>query len=374
MRIVWALARKDLLLLSRDRGGIFFTFVFPLLFAVVFGAIFENLTGVRRGRVPMVLVDEDQSAESRAFVQRLMDSPNVGPDLLPRAEALKRVRQGNRPVCVILPAGFGAALAQRPLGPVPQVEIGIDPARRAEAMLVQGALMRHMVDELRREFPSMERFEPVSFQSIDIGIDRAAPKNFYAVSFPQGMMWGVIGCTAAAGVSIVVERRRGMLRRMRIAPVTLTQVLAGKAVASLVLCCAVLAMLVLFGWLAFDVVPRRADLVALAIVSTAVAFVGLTILLSLFARSELSAIAVCWGVLLLFSMVGGGMVPFMAMPAWLRAIGTVSPVRWALQALDGAIWRQYSASEIVLPCLVLWAMGLVCFVIGVLGFRRMERA
>lgn len=374
MRVVWKLVWKDMLLLLRDRGGLFFTFVFPLLFAVVFGAIFESLTGVQRGRVPVILVDEDHSAESRAFVQRLGDAAQLAVDEVTRDEGLRRVRQGRRPACVILPPGFGAALAVRPAGPAPQVQLGIDPARRAEGMLVQAALMRFVLEDLKRSIPGAERFEPIRFEPIDIGVTRSAPKNFYAVSFPQGMMWGVIGCTAAAGVSIVVERRRGTLRRARVAPITLAHVLAGKAAACGIVCLAVLVVLTLFGWAAFGVSIQHPSLIGLAIVSTAAAFVGVMILLSLFGRSELSAIAICWGVLTLLAMIGGGMVPFMAMPQWLQTVGAVSPVRWAIGALEGAMWREYTLAELARPCLILWTTGIACFAVGVLGFRRLEPA
>ena len=48
MREIVALVAKDLTLLLRDRGGFFFTFIFPLVFAVFFGTIFSGSGGESR--------------------------------------------------------------------------------------------------------------------------------------------------------------------------------------------------------------------------------------------------------------------------------------------------------------------------------------
>ena len=40
MRALIAIAQKDLRLLFRDKGDVFFTFVFPVILAVFFGFVF----------------------------------------------------------------------------------------------------------------------------------------------------------------------------------------------------------------------------------------------------------------------------------------------------------------------------------------------
>ena len=42
MKILWTLAWKDLRLLGRDRFGVFWVLAFPLMMALLFGAIFVN--------------------------------------------------------------------------------------------------------------------------------------------------------------------------------------------------------------------------------------------------------------------------------------------------------------------------------------------
>jgi ABC-2 type transport system permease protein len=71
-----------------------------------------------------------------------------------------------------------------------------------------------------------------------------------------------------------------------------------------------------------------------------------------------------WAALLLMSMIGGGMVPLFAMPGWMSAAGSISPVKWAILAMEGAVWRGFSPAEMMLPCGILLTVGLVCFAIG----------
>ena len=69
------------------------------------------------------------------------------------------------------------------------------------------------------------------------------------------------------------------------------------------------------------------------------------------------------------TMIGGAMIPLFVMPAWLVRLSALSPVKWAILALEGATWRQFGWSEMALPCAILLGVGLVAFTIGTRVFR-----
>jgi len=71
-------------------------------------------------------------------------------------------------------------------------------------------------------------------------------------------------------------------------------------------------------------------------------------------------------------MLGGGMVPLIFMPSWLRPFSHISPVRWSIFALEGAVWRNLSLTQIISPCLVLLAIGFTFFSLGVFMLRRQD--
>ncbi len=63
------------------------------------------------------------------------------------------------------------------------------------------------------------------------------------------------------------------------------------------------------------------------------------------------------------------MVPLFAMPRWMLAVSNLSPVKWAILAMEGATWRGFSPAEMALPCGVLLAVGFLTFTIGARSFR-----
>ena len=61
MRAVLAIAGKDLRLLLRDKGEVFFTFVFPIIIAIFFGMVFGGGGGGGRGAIALALVVESDA-------------------------------------------------------------------------------------------------------------------------------------------------------------------------------------------------------------------------------------------------------------------------------------------------------------------------
>jgi ABC-2 type transport system permease protein len=432
MNAILTLAAKDLKLLLRDKGGLFFTFVFPMIYAVFFGSIFNRSAGDLTSRaVPVFVVDEDQTPRSAALVKLMSDSGELDVAMTSRSEGVDLVRQGRRSVCVIVPKGYGEARSKMFGGRPITLQIAADPARAAETGMVSGLLNKYLflgmkdaftdphelqdqIKQARRVLdkdtdiepayasalnvlfnglevfartlpapasqsttaPAGGRFawEPVRLEKIDLSVQREGPRNFYAVSFPQGIIWGILGCTASFGVGLVMERTRGTLRRIHTTPVAPASVLAARSLACLATVVAVCTLLLIFARLFFHVVPSSIGLLAIAVICVGFAFVGLMMLLANFGKNENSASGLCWGILTLLAMIGGGMVPMYVMPPWMQQIGSVSPVKWAIMAVEGGLWREFTAAEMIRPCGYLIAFGVGTFLAGSFLAARRSRS
>ena len=182
-------------------------------------------------------------------------------------------------------------------------------------------------------------------------------------------MWGLIGCVMTFGIGLVTERTHGTLVRLRMAPLTRTQILGGKALA-----CFVSIMLVEVILLAvavgFGVRPSSMAMLTLAGVSAAICFVGFMMLIASLGKTEQTASGAGWAILMPMSMLGGAMVPQFVMPQWMQTVGMISPIRWVVLAIEGGIWRQFTLSEMVLPCAILISVGIACFIAGTRGLRE----
>jgi ABC-2 type transport system permease protein len=217
-------------------------------------------------------------------------------------------------------------------------------------------------------------FSPMKINSIAIACSSRGPTNSYDITFPQGIIWGVMSCALGFSMSLVLERTRGTLVRLRAAPIGAWQILGGKGLACFIVTCAVSAILLAVGMAVFKVRPVAPEKVVVAIIATGICFVGIMMLLATFATSERSANGLGWGVLMMCSMVGGGMIPLEFLPTWLAPVSNISPIKWSILAIEGGVWRNLSWHQLALPLGILFGIGVVGFATGMKVMSNAERA
>jgi ABC-2 type transport system permease protein len=438
MRQVLALAMKDLRLLLRDRVGFFFTFFFPLIIGVFFGYVFAGpKSNDASSELRILVADLDDTDSSRDLARRLDEHRLVAVEPAESDDAARAsVLAGRRTAAIIIPDGFGAASANLFVGQSPTIQLALDPSRSAEGAMLQGVLMEVAFTSMQSDFQHADRmrerasiardalqsnnlppplraafetlldssvglaeqiemqneaglapddenasddpaagWSPIAIETVEIRRTRAnRPSNAFEVTFPQAMIWGILGSCYGFAMSLVVERTKGTLMRLRVAPVSTSALLLSKALACFLTMLVVMAMLLVIGELFFNVRPQSPLFLAIAILSAAVCFCGMMMLLAVLARTEAAAGGFGWAILLILAMLGGGMIPLFVMPGWMQRASGVSPVNWAIRAMEGAIWRGFSAQQMLTPCAMLLAFGAICFALGVLGFKRLERA
>jgi ABC-2 type transport system permease protein len=343
---VWHIAVKDLRALVRDRMALFWVLGFPLVFAVFLAAVLEAGLGGTTAPLPVQLVDEAGSPAAAALVAALASNARLATTGAGEASALEQVRRGDA-LAALFVRTSGA------LGPL-SVSIIVDPARELDGERLRAEVER----ALGRAASDASR---VTLSRLTTG---TAPRRASDYVFAPAVLWGLIGCAACFAISLVAERARGTLRRLAAAPIHRRQILLGKALACGLACLIVAALIALVMALGFSVRFPAPGKLALALVSSALCFSGITMLLSVLGKTEQGVAGAGWGTLIVLAMFGGGMVPLSLMPAWLSDLGQLSPVRWGIVALEGALWRGYSYAELAQSCAVLIATGVLCFAVG----------
>ncbi|GJQ28663.1 MAG: hypothetical protein HBSAPP03_05470 [Phycisphaerae bacterium] len=431
MNAIVALALKDLKLLLRDRANAFFTFVFPLALAVFFGYVFSGMYGSGGegvGQLPIAVVDLSGGPESRAFLADLQADAALEVTLAAtQAEGEALVKKKKVGACVVIPEGFDEAAGALFAGKTLEVRAYVDPTRGAEGGLLTGKLnelafrrmqgaftdpaaMRKSLDNSRAALDQSDAIDPAQkallfdmfdsitkaqgglaaapdganaqggfngWKPIQVTVEklefttagRAMPTSSYAVSFPQGVVWGLLGCVMAFAVSLAGERAAGTLLRLTVAPIGKGAILAGKALACFLACLLVQCLLLLLAIGPFKVRVPDWGVMLLVVVLTSFAFTGLMMLLAGLARTEGAAQGLGRAVVLILAMIGGGTIPLFILPAGVQTFSKVSPFTWATISLEGALWRGYAWPDMILPGAVLLAFGLVGFVVGVSAMR-----
>jgi len=344
-------------------------------------------------------------------------------------DARAAVRAGQRVAYLHIPPGYGDspfAVFDDPSEPV--LELGIDPSRSAETGMLRGIVMqsvfeglattftdakamREQLDVVRAEiaaaddlrtsqkivletfFDALDTFvTDADFGGLEAGgasgtvgfgadlvttVDvtrerRDGPRSAYEITFPSAVIWGLMTASLTFAITLVRERTNGTLLRLRIAPISRTQLLAGKALGCFGMCMIVMVAVLGFGVVALDVRFGNPLLVLLATASTGLCFTGMMMVASVMGRTEQAVTGAAWGALMPLAMVGGGMIPLVAMPSWLLALSDYSPIKWGILAMEGAIWRGFTLADMVPPCGILVGIGALFFALGVWIFRRMD--
>ena len=179
----------------------------------------------------------------------------------------------------------------------------------------------------------------------------------------------MLGCAATFAVTMVRERSQGTFYRLRVAPITRGQIIAGKGLACFLAVIGVNVVMVALGY-ALGMRPNNIAFLALAVCCMAFCVVGIMMLMSVIGRSEEAVSGASWGANVVMAMFGGGMIPLAFMPPFMKTLSNFSPLKWGVLALEGAIWRGFSFTEMLYPCAILIAVGAVGITGGVIVLNR----
>jgi ABC-2 type transport system permease protein len=160
------------------------------------------------------------------------------------------------------------------------------------------------------------------------------------------------------------------LPRLLASPLTPRDILAGKALACLITTVALIAFMLVVAAVVFGVRPTSIPLLALSTVAVAVGILGLMMIFSTFGKTEAAVSGISWAVIVVMAMIGGGMIPLMFIPAWLKPLTHISIVTWSIRALEGPLWRGSGAADLLLPWAVLLGIGVIGFLLGGAVYRR----
>jgi len=421
MKKLLFLAVKDLRVLLSDKGNIFWVFGFPVMFALFFGAIYSG-AGKGPSGMNIAVVDEDKSEFSSSYISKLESDEALQIVPLSREDAIEQVRKGKVAAAVILKEGFGDGFEALFNSDESKLEIAADPSRRMESGYLQGLLakaqfealgdkfidrkwMREQVNLWREDMESANELDAeqaklylnffdsfdtllkdsneesfsagfegdlLNFAKLDVNREYEGPITPFQITFPQVLLWGFLMCTATFAISIVKERTNGTFDRLRIGPLGYAHILGGKGLACFFTCIFIICILFFGAKAIFKMPIGNLPLFILGVLCTILCFVGLMMFICTLGRTEQSVGAAGWAILMIMGMFGGAMIPLAFMPSWLRPFSHFSPVKWGILALEGAIWRDFSFTEMISPCLVLLAIGITFFSLGVFMLRRQE--
>jgi len=197
--------------------------------------------------------------------------------------------------------------------------------------------------------------------------------NGYAHSFGGMAIQFLLFAMANAGIEMLLERQRGLWKRLRSAPVSRLTLLAGKGVSGTLISLMILLVSFAFAIIVFGVRIHGsiAGFLSIAIACSMMA-AAFGLLVAAVGGTPATARGVTTLAVLMMVMLGGAWVPTFIFPAWLQQFTWLVPVRWAVDGFDAMTWRGLAFSDVLVPVGLLLGFGVLCFAAAMWRFRWEE--
>ena len=427
-----ALVRKDLKLFFNDRKAVIVGLLVPIVLASFFGYMFGGQSGkAETSKVPVLVIDQDGSDISRGLITQLGSDKNldVKPSTLDAAR--EAVRKGKATAAIVIPKDFGKdaghALFTDANTGASKPELGVlyDPSHNVELGMVKGILSGAVMQTVSKEmFTGRSGREMVKESLAQVennpqisAADRKALRDLlggvnelnlqrdregasgqgelsggltmpfetreqaitsgqdiqysaYAHAFAGMGVQFILFMGLDVGIALLMLRQSGLWQRLRAAPLSRTMLLGSRTVSASLIAGFILLVLFVFARVVFGVHIRGSFA---GFVGVCASFSLMTAAFGLMVAALGETVEATRGysimATLIMVMLGGAWVPTFVFPPWLRKLTVVVPTRWAMDGLDGMIWRGLGFSSALAPIGVLLLFTLLFGVLAVMRFR-----
>lgn len=389
--MILAIARAMTLNLLRDRAALAMILVLPSVIYVVFAAIFASVGAgeplLRVGLTASVPAPDLEAAMRTAPLLSVVSFGTEPP--LRQAVAEGRIDAG-----LVL----RAAPDQLDLAPI---EILVDPAKPMAGAVLDGrihALLGKAMPEVVFDRQSARITEWVgaldSAQSARLAAIRSRVATGDGTPPPGLTVQKVVGGTgtidpavtyyagaiafmfllfsATQGATFLIDARAsGLLDRVMAGPGGVDVAVLGLVLFLTVHGIVQVAVIFAVAAVLYGVpVASHLPVWSFATLLAAAAAAGFGLAVAAVCRTRAQAQAVSTFLVLLFSALGGSMVPRFLMPDWLREAGTVSPNAWAVDLYQGLLSRGASIGDLWAEAAALGALSVAGVGIAIWASRR----
>ncbi len=399
MRSFWmiaAMVRVMALGLWRDRGALVMTFVLPPLVFLIFSSVFAGATGDDI-QLKLAVADTARTADSGRLAAALAASPEVRAEPAATADEVRRRVKAGR-------ADAGLVIRADPAAAGKPFLIVADPSRAVAAPLAQARVQQVLADALpdvalRRTVAQLEPAlggytdEQVENADSAAALMRQTPTHddggFFAreavkdartgggvIAYYAGavMMLFALFSAMQGALGLMDARTSGVADRLLAGVAGMGPVVGGKFLflvgQGLVQALTIFAVAQAVYGVA---VVQHAGLWLVTTLAASACAAGLSLGLVSVCRTRDQAQMLSTFVILVLAAVGGSMVPRFLMPAWLQAVGWLTPHAWTIDAYQAVLWRDAGIGAVYKAWCVLAAVGLLGLAVAQVLARRLRR-
>jgi len=374
----WAILLKEFAHIRRDRMTIFFAFVVPALELAIFGYAIN----VTMDNIPTVVLDLDGRQDSRALVESFANTGTF--EIVDRVQSMDAARRalnsGWAKVAIIIPADYSERLLLREQASAQVLIDGSDSQVATTALntanllgvlssIQRGKLFGESLGEALSRNQTGEAAMPIDLRARLLYNPNLDSSHFFVPGLIAIILQLVL--LFLTSFSIVREREHGTLEQLFVTPVGRAGLMFGKLIPYALMATGEL-LIVLTLMVGVFRVPIQGNLLLLLLLAGLfiITALGLGLLISTVAKSQLQAIQMAFMVMLPSVLLSGFMFPRAEMPAPIYVLGWFIPVTYFIEILRGVVLRGSDFLDLI-PSVV--GLSICCVAILTLSITRFRK-
>lgn len=362
---------KEFRQINRDRRTLAVLVLVPAFLLMMYGYALN----LDVAHLPTAVYDADHTPASRHLLDRLFLDGHaeyfVKTHVVDHPAAVDALLlDGRAKVGIVVPAGFGRALAA---GRRAEVQVLVDGVNASEAAAAVG--FAEMVVQQHgaavRPGGAGGAVLPIDYRP-RVWYNPELKSVFFLIPGLIAFILMII-TVVATSLSVVRERERGSIEQLMVSPLRPVELILGKLM-PYALISLVSAALVVAASAALFAMPIRGSygLLLLATVIFIVGALGMGLVISTVARTQETACFLATMATLLPTFILSGFVfPISNMPAVIQAVTYFIPARYFLIILRGIMLKGVGLAAFWDQLLLLTAFGLLMLAVGTLRMRRL---
>ena len=414
--------QKEILLLSRDLGGLITLFIMPIVLVITVTLIqkssFETL---HHDLTDVIWVDHDQDSLSfkmkneiqASNIFRLVSTHNNS--VISEEVAQQLVKRGTYQFAIVIPekltedlnakvdqnvnkvlAEFAFSDDEVKRNVVPtvaykEIKLFFDPATQNVYKLGVKDAIDKMVAQIENKtiyqafqnqlghdtneklFDSDPFLRFTEYQLVDSDVKPNAVQH----NVPAWTLFAIFFIMVPLSINMVKEKNQGTWIRLLTSPTSNTILIFGKTATYLLISLLQFYAMLLIGrfvfpYMGLPILQLNGQFLLLSYIALAsgLAAIGLGILLGTIAKTQEQAAPFGATFVIILAAIGGVWIPVFAMPNFMQIIAKLSPMHWALESFYDVILRQASFIEVLPKTLLLLVFFILMLVLAFLYDKK----
>ncbi len=348
MKILGFILQKEFRQILRDKTILAMMFVMPTIQLVILplAANFEVKN------INVAYIDHDHSSYSRQLRNKVASSGYFRMAGSPGSykEGLEMIEYGKADLIVEIPSGFEKNLVREGSQ---KVNLSVDAINGTKASLGGAYLVSVLSDfnsslDINVKLPGNQVVEPatkISVASTNWYNPRAEYKYFMVPGILVILLTMIGGFITA--LNIVREKEIGTIEQINVTPIQKWQFILGKLIPFWIVGMVVFTIGLLVMYIVYGIFPKGSlPVLYLFAAVYLVALLGLGLLISTFADTQLQAMFIAFFFMMIFMLMSGLFTSTDSMPEWARMLSDATPVTHFIRVVRLIVLKGSGFSEV----------------------------